>query len=763
MIETKVNLEKNDIFSQDKNNDDPNLIPEFSDSETMTRLLQVSHLTALTPPPSVRNASKLLTKKQGMHFFEEIEFLIDIINKGRDGKLQDAQEILLYVNIENRLTREIQQVIDHISITPLKFQNFPKKTRYIDIHVKTKDLLTSITNYFPRTCKRLLQDSSAHALLVNYITLKDLSTFTTAQLREFLKNLFFKSTMTRGGKNRYGSFPPRITIPIEVNDQVHLLRSADAIKPESIPSATVFTRQVMGDKVLNYQDYVDHYLTMVLRILQGEMKHGRMKPLDFASLLGIRRDPKTKKIGLPHNVKFLRMKWTVGDLVIFDGFLTQSNFIEVMKSIYCLTELLLTHPSILKEFDPQIQHFLLTRKTRGGKTFGMAAKWLNYQKRIFEKLDVVEKKLMDFCILILNEISQHGTTILGSTFYHLMGKKHLTRQQHNKTDIDYSENDQTTVVSMLKMRLNVKKQKILDQIIRNAFDHLLQSGKSSETKRDLAHSYVAGLLGLSKSELTRRLGHRAVMITNDDILMTHEAKKLIHDNADAIMNRLMNAFNEVILFLKNGTYVVTIIENVTNYLQMRKVVRERIKDYLVGNTSSFHTISLQRNFIDSLDVLVTERTSKIVESNTVLEIFRAVTIILASETPHKTFSLENGSEGTYTYLFRAFISKMAYVSDVDLPPRITAIIKHQPIEVLTSGHKGSATFDEEIILEEESIVHEIKQFKVRTEKNKLKIIMGKSDPSQKTQRESVGKVIFSFMSIVRLEQGQPQFIHAFVT
>ncbi len=723
-----------------------------NDSNVIQYLVQLSFLKPLVP--KVTNNSR----------YSEIELLIDILNRGRKTELQDIQEQLLYVNIEKTLRNKLQQIINNLSIQPIYFQKSSKKAWHADVYSKADSLLSSISIHFPNICQHILQSPDVHSLLVNYIILNDISTFTVTHLQEFIHDLFFSCTMTRGGKNKHGIFPPRIAIPIKMKNGSFLLRSAKSIKANSFPSKTVFTNQVLGGSVLNYQDYVNAYLNGVLKIINGDLKHGRMKAEYFAKFLGIKRDPRTKKIGLPHGVKFLRLKLAVGDLMIFDGFLTQNNFYQVMKDVYYFTELLLTHPIIIKEFDPNIQEFLLTRQTKGGKTYGMAAKWLNYQNRKHHKLNHVETKLMDLCEQIIVEMNRQGTTILGNTFHALIKKKFLEIDPVNssqKKKLRYK--DECNQHLRMKAEFLVRKEEFLEKILEHSFLKLLNSEKSSETKRDLAHSYVAGMLGLSKSALTKKLGHRAVMIANDNIILSPEARSLINENLDHIMDRLLNAFNEIVQFLQNGKYVVTMIEGTTNYLEMRKAVRNAIKNYISGKKDTFKTIPLQKSFLTAMTEYLNKKSLAELENQTVLEIFRAAIVILASEIPRERFSLANGSEATYTYLFRTFLARMAQVSDIDLPERMKLIITHSPKEELTSGLKGSATFDEEIYHDDTIMIHEIKHFKIRIEKNRLKINIGKSDPKQKMQRKAVGKIVFSFMSIVSLKQNEPVFVHVFIT
>ena len=77
----------------------------------------------------------------------------------------------------------------------------------------------------------------------------------------------------------------------------------------------------------------------------------------------------------------------------------------------------------------------------------------------------------------------------------------------------------------------------------------------------------------------------------------------------------------------------------------------------------------------------------------------------------------------------------------------TSLIKYIETQPITTGRIPTSIFDE---LLDNDIVHEIKHINIIPSNNKFKIIIGRSDPSQEIQRNSVGKVNFSFFSIIKV-------------
>ena len=83
----------------------------------------------------------------------------------------------------------------------------------------------------------------------------------------------------------------------------------------------------------------------------------------------------------------------------------------------------------------------------------------------------------------------------------------------------------------------------LNSIFYYTFRVLEKSNRTNESKRDLAHSYISGLLGLNKSELTELLkGKRAILTSNQQIIIRKEVKQIIKEKLPQVKVRLGSIF-----------------------------------------------------------------------------------------------------------------------------------------------------------------------------------------------------------------------------
>ena len=105
-----------------------------------------------------------------------------------------------------------------------------------------------------------------------------------------------------------------------------------------------------------------------------------------------------------------------------------------------------------------------------------------------------------------------------------------------------------------------------------------------------------------------------------------------------------------------------------------------------------------------------------------------------------------------------FVRKLVKLDNVDIDPELYSLLTTKNTEAIAAGFTQSTTFDEMLNGEEP---HEIKKFQVIFQKEKTKISLGRSTPEQTKQRDAVGFVNFSYLSILKM-RNQFYFVHLLV-
>ena len=311
-------------------------------------------------------------------------------------------------------------------------------------------------------------------------------------MRNFFEKIFFESSVSRGGKNRSGEYPASIKVPILYTDKYFWLRGAKAIDlTKKFPSFTVFSKQVIGSQVFNFSNFQILYLDKVKRIVEGELKHSRIKSEDLAGLFELSRDP---SLGLPFKTKFQRINFYISNVAIYNGIISQDDFKNVLNYVFAVNEFFLTHPSIIIFFKEKIKIYLLNRRTEGGKTMGMAAKWQNYYNKKTSNLESDELSAMNTVQTILANVNINEYFF--ENFNQLL---FINTKKMAKTDFSVPQETDSQDLQFNKHTYD------LNSIFNYTFKILEDSNRTNESKRDLAHSYVSGLLGLNKSELSELL------------------------------------------------------------------------------------------------------------------------------------------------------------------------------------------------------------------------------------------------------------------
>ena len=197
------------------------------------------------------------------------------------------QQALITIEGNKQLQNQIKEQISHISIETRQFTNKMIKDYYKQVYITTKEILEHINPEFNNLAKQLLQEETIHSVFVNFIVYENFRAITTEIVQEFLIKVFFESSMSRGGKNRHGEFPPTIKIPIKDDDDYIWLRGAKAIdvNNDKYPSRTIYFKQINGGKIKGYQDFLEKFLNYFEKVVSGQIKHSRFKPKDLGDIL----------------------------------------------------------------------------------------------------------------------------------------------------------------------------------------------------------------------------------------------------------------------------------------------------------------------------------------------------------------------------------------------------------------------------------------------------------------------------------------------
>ena len=188
------------------------------------------------------------------------------------------------LNNENSLIYYLEKIHEYIK------ENFNKIKIERILSINTDEVKNKVTNFeYDKEIKSIGKQGENITNIMYlidfdnnfFLKINNLTTINSKVLRNFFEKIFFESSVSRGGKNRSGEYPASIKVPILYTDKYFWLRGAKAIDlTKKFPSFTVFSKQVIGSQVFNFSNFQILYLDKVKRIVEGELKHSRIKSED---------------------------------------------------------------------------------------------------------------------------------------------------------------------------------------------------------------------------------------------------------------------------------------------------------------------------------------------------------------------------------------------------------------------------------------------------------------------------------------------------